>query len=471
MSPVLLLSLSMASAASPDLRRAAYLGATGRHDEHCAIAVRALQRDPNDLDAHIEYIAVRGQGFSEADALEVEYEAWLAQRPDDPVRRTAVAMLRYIRRGDAACPDVIALLDPLPDHRAARGEAARLLSSCDVAQDANQGGWQLDSELDTSGPFTEVQLERILHGSDPIAVWEARTWALRLRRTDLADRLGARLDVLDPEWRGDMVALGGEDALAVTEANQRVEPQVALDALDALDAQLPADGPTRGMWAFARARRLQQLGQVGASYEAVKHAWRADPTEPVFAVTVAKIDAFGKRDLDEGLVAIRAAIALLEQATYDGMPSMAAWDHWHADRLERLREALEIRSRLLALGGETPTGIAHPLLDETLPEAHLRVGLDTTGLLGQRHLERAAALAGSTVTGLAAMEELESRKVWTLAGLDTHIDALRRAPDRSLLWSGSLDATGRSLADLSFEVDGMSRTLEDFPGPARVIYQ
>lgn len=125
---ILLLAASAWGASPAELAVGWYLAESGRLEEAARVAVKALNEERDDLEAHRLYGYTVRQGLKEASALEQDYRAWVAARPQDSVPRLALAAFLAAgqnRRGPW-CDEVTRLLDPLPRDTGLRYQAVRV---------------------------------------------------------------------------------------------------------------------------------------------------------------------------------------------------------------------------------------------------------------------------------------------------------------------------------------------------------
>mgnify|MGYP000020276583 FL=1 len=386
---VLLLLPARASAGEIDVvTRAAYFQSTDQPTAAAALLAAHLADAPTDLRAQKAYIGLMHWRLGEGPFLEHQYRGWLAQSPEDPVRRAALAWtLHTVHWGKGPwCEEADALLGPLPSDPSARTRALLIRQAvnrtCEIddpglgdavkqarrADPAMSGAALFDALHDE--PLSRAVLARAKRSwrADPAsiaaatALWrrdtehpllaDARTLALEraraltrsdepvvvlragwvLREADRPDELAAameRLKILDPAARPR--ALGDPLGRRIREAGQRANPQAALDVLEALAAEVPPDGPLRAALELARQAKYELQGDEEAAYTALAAAWRADPTDPRTANEWAYAAAQAGRDLEDALGAIDAALAILDQRDFkaiDGHAFGVPEQHW-----------------------------------------------------------------------------------------------------------------------------------------------
>ncbi len=355
-----------------------------RGTDQAATASRLLAHHlavaPTDLRAQRAYIQLQVWEFGEGVFVERQYRDWLAEDPDQPVRRAALASALHAihpRRGPW-CAEADALLGSPPQGVEDRYQA--LLIRSGVARTCDLSDPGLGAATEAAGRAAQAGLEATLRARlarDPLTprvlaelrrTWK-RTPAAMVVAVTLWDRedeaepaasalLQARSEALaaarklarseDPVrawWTWQVLGRAGDDgeqqalaahivaldpnaspgrwlvdasSRAVREAAQVPDPEVALAALDALGSQLPEDGPLRQQLELARRSILRLLGRPDDAYLALRGAWRADPTSPSMANEWAWSAAQRGEDLPEALLASEAALQALDARAYSG---------------------------------------------------------------------------------------------------------------------------------------------------------
>ena len=340
-------------------------------------AAAALAADDTRLEAHRLYIAA----WITDEQLTQQYRAWLDADPEATHRRIAMALALLGAHAEAGewCDEVETLLEGLTPDTAHDQQFWTLYSQLEMQQTCEREEESALQELLALGADhpaaaaygvkvrirrgqidaalisdLRTQLETYPEGlREASALWghavpdagrsirrarsivlqEARShlstddplvlsaamWALRSARDDDFRTARASLRALmgeppaednsDPDSK---VTFGD-----IIDANRVPSAELALEALAALEDDVPEDGPLRALLEEFRAERLESLGQLEASVAAAKRAWEADPEDAHVANEFAWKTATSGLQLEEGLKAADAALAQL--STYSGV--------------------------------------------------------------------------------------------------------------------------------------------------------
>jgi thiol-disulfide isomerase/thioredoxin len=173
----LLLAASAHAASPAELARVRYLPG----DEAVLAGAALLAADPSDVSAHVTWIQTRVQASPwTAPRVKALYARWLAEAPEDPVRRVALAWAGVLAAPEAEhgsvpghpgpwCDEALALLAPLPEDPAVRGRALWLEQlveeRCDRDDTASRAALIAVAEADWHVRYAAVDL-RLEDGVD-----------------------------------------------------------------------------------------------------------------------------------------------------------------------------------------------------------------------------------------------------------------------------------------------------------------
>ena len=123
----LLLFAGFSLAHAADLDQGWYLAGSGRAEQATHIASQALQRDPQDLEAHRLYLWSLAKEVHDGPQVEAQYRAWVDAEPDNVAARVTLATLLTWRNDErgAWCQEVQALVEPPPEDQLAHFYAIR----------------------------------------------------------------------------------------------------------------------------------------------------------------------------------------------------------------------------------------------------------------------------------------------------------------------------------------------------------
>lgn len=363
---MILTLLAPALAADPlALAHARYLEATGRLDEARVAARAIVEADPTDLDAQIAWLYRHDDiGPAAARALRASYARWLAEAPDDPVRRVAMGLVVAIDAagGDAEsvfpkvpgpwCDEVLGYFDPLPTDPADRASAVwqQALASARCGRDVGPIVGTLEA-LAATEPAARYPLAWALLRDDEVSAHDADVVALVMESDPW--RMDA-LGLWGPDRRGE----GLERARGVVLARARTEA-TSEDAVrvSAALTVLNATGAPEAAAALAALRRLdpERPWFPGVATGAPPPAHTPPPAPRLGdpAATLAELDATradAKGRYDKLAWWSRRAEALAALGRHD--EALAAWERAYlldpgvGSNLRFAREAAARKARL-----------------------------------------------------------------------------------------------------------------------------
>lgn len=231
----------------------------------------------------------------------------------------------------------------------------------------------------------------------------------------------------------------GDAASGIYDAAREDRPRAQLQALQALDEELPADGPLRALWWEFVARAESKRGDDAAAAEAWAAAWRADPTDPGRASQC----GWSARDAGEGL---DEALAVIDEALALAVEWDARGDHSSDNMTEWLQRTADERARLLEVRGEllrTQDRLEEArdvlleavlLADQRAPYIHIRLGRIYVAL-GEDEAALAHFGLGYASGGLEEMDDWwraadrEARRLyaahrWSPTGFEGWVDSI-----------------------------------------------
>ena len=249
------------------LDRGWYLYALARFEEADASASDLLRKNPHCLEAHSLHQR-SGRAMGDDEALTERYRKWCAVEPDNEFARVALAMflaMSHEEFGDLG-EEILALLDPLPDHPRARF-------------------WALDTMRRLGSPLDDEEQ------------WVATTRAMCTAAEDSGEgrlqRRGAVLRLL-------VKTVDTEQSSAARKAVRR-QPTLIAELAHVLWPVLP-DGPTAAGLRFFAVKQAENALQV------------EDPVRLLYASTVfwAQGDKEGQQQCSNGLADADPAWAEIE---------------------------------------------------------------------------------------------------------------------------------------------------------------
>lgn len=462
-----------------------------------AVAGRALSADSGDLQAHYLYIQA---GTFEESYLENMYREWLGAEPEDPVRKTALAMVLWWTNDEAGewCTEADELLaeqGSTPDLQY-WGHRVRFLvhRQCEVAASDDVIGVLAVADASSFAQYTALSM-RIQTGqingalvADLMEMTTADPWMLnaarrlwfqstddgrmtrRARRAVLAvARTQAESDVLLHQyaaWRvldiaddpmatsvrtaldvafgdppatpteGSVSAEGSVSVNDVYDANRVPLPALALEGLQALEADLGEQGAARLAYERLMGERLAQMERHEEAVGHYKAAWTLNPT-PRNANAYAWSATEAKQDMDAALDAMDQAIAEIATQTVSEMRRWQTEAEWTESAQYTRANFFDTRGWLLYQMGDHEAALrdlqTSVLLysDETFHVhlAHVLVDMDNP-LAAFENLVQ-AALASDGGLGSDARQLLEQLYVtaggWHPNGLDGYLTARQRS--------------------------------------------
>jgi len=413
-----------------------------RPEQARSLVIPLLNADPNDVAAHRLYISTWAT-TAEYELVHTQYRAWQAEAPDNKVRRVVLAgmLSNGPRLGAVLCEEIEALLSPLPKPAELRYFALRALHTahsqggCDGdAEEARKGivalrnkvsrarSWQI-FQNSNAGTFDADQLaqlklayrkspnvlkaavklwdEDVVEASDKAIIAARKTAHSAARKAlssknpghvDAARQLfagagdetwetkaNARLQELDPNWQqgSSHYALSKE----IREAGKRYSAEKALDALDALDAEIPTDGDLRGQYLRQRAAILTRLGRNSEVLDLYRQIHLNAPDAHHSANLFAWHAVLANRYLDEALTAVESAIEQISAERYLSSRVnrwQGGYSKWFDRRARSLSNYRDTRAWILYHLGRYQEAAAEQqqaLLAQQEPTLHLHMGL------------------------------------------------------------------------------------------------
>ena len=349
------------------VEQAEYLNARGHTQAAVAAASAALEANPDDLRAHEFYVAATSRLGQKGRSLEPTYRAWHNQTPTPAASYGlalaihATATRRSMEMSEAPCAEVDALLSSMPESAAFEAQWARwkISTAC---------GWEpkpiVDAVAELDDPraralYTydqnvraelgemarvEKRLVRSMasylarnssrrsrarlkalaaavepfHDSDHPLELEALHTVLQATEDPRVDAVREKLEAMDAAllatWtrapdpsraRGPSTDAADKATKSIIwEAGCQPTHTAALEGLDAIADELPADGPMRALWQQKRADHLQALGRADEAYAARWSAAEHNPKNPSLIEEWGTLAVERSEDLDALLVAI-----------------------------------------------------------------------------------------------------------------------------------------------------------------------
>jgi thiol-disulfide isomerase/thioredoxin len=500
-----------------------------KHDDTAGAArlgADLLRADATSGGAHQLYLAATTYAdfHGPPEAHVWEYRAWWLDARGDPVRSTALAygLIRITPEDDASiCEELDALLSPVtqnPEHAWYQGlaraqahercawdvepihEALAGLAGLVPAADGWAYGYRFargdaSRELVSAWeaavrrrPTAVAQADQLWTVSDPSHdVLRARklatTHALRLARSDVPATQHAAMRVLraaeHPEFaevedRHEALMsprLPGDPVLAQIDAVDALPSfEARLDALEALEPEVPPSGELRARLEAERAWIHNGRGDLASEFAARKRAWQADPTADRadgYAWASARLET----DQEAALATLTDAIATLRQQHLppDGTP----WKVWREEHNAALCEALDTQALLLFQLGRyaEAAAAAQEVLDRTTSfwwDARIRMVaiLEALGLKQDALVLLRDNLDGELTEGTALRAQYERLAKEDSLGwlpVETRVGALGLPMRRGEV--GEDPRLGARFALEEVYVDGAKTPLDAFAGP------
>ncbi len=378
-----------------------YLNQIGDEAAAAELAAGLLRDDPRSGAAHRLFITTTFR-WDDSDRIVREYRAWLAESPDDPLRRTALAhALATASSTDAVCEEADALLGIPPEDPADAYQNLRvrvdLAEDCGWDQAAIEGAllalapreisakpWALrtlfsrgDGSADTMSMYSDLVRKQPRAVGEASKLWDSESEsrevrrarktavssALKLSRSDDPAVVHAAWSVLKAashpkasavksrwdEVRGREVSVRDPVEVLVAQAGHQPTFEGRLRALEAVEARVPASGKLRAHYLRGVADLQAALGREEAAMDARLQAWRAAPDEPSVANDFAWSSAETGVHTELALEAIEGALAALraQEAPADGQ----VWAAWTSRRNSNLRNYLDTKAWLLFQSG------------------------------------------------------------------------------------------------------------------------
>lgn len=468
-------------------------------------AAVALSHDPTDLAAHWLYASAVAQGPALRRPLRETYRRWLAEDPEDPVRRVTMAYTEPLDLDSTAhhsaivpskpgpwCDPTLAWLDRLPDDPDNRHRALyyrrRIEIRCDRDHAATDAAiLALADEVEAARyAATIIRLERGVV-DDPLATGIAWVLAHQPWRVDQYDALwgdgmtgpgleAARSAVVETAKaavtrREPYLADAGREALATANRREgRMHARNSDPVLDAMRAPDPAnrlialrraeddlDWNSRpGLTAYwqSRAEAAKLVGDADDAFRSLRilATWSDDVPSNIEFVRMA---VQRRQHLGRAARVADWAVRWLRDPGW-WAPSFV-WDPYALAHRAQLADALDARAAVHHLRGQRADALTdawEAALLEDLPRHQLRLGV-TAHLAGRDDLAVTAlarAFSGGPLDDPASDEGM------------TDLAALRPGTPIPVPEATTTARPGEPFPDLSFEVAGQERRLSSFPG-------
>lgn len=505
-----------------------YLLRTDRAEQAAMIAGPLLAEDPEDPARHRLFVTVH-VALLERGLLLQSYRAWLAEAPEEPLRRLSLAFvvatdrpvgtgtedwcpelarlslpmpaapnLRYwnlrVRREAilAGCPgdanvELAEILKLVPEWAEAVPYAALLRMQrepvdAELASSLEQTWRQQPWRLESAGPLwastargdgLEQARKDALDAAEKAAlsprraeVDAARIVATAAGEQGLADRLAQHLLLLDPT--GPEPRLGPfREKLESVEQVPQGNRQLLL--LESLRTTVPPTGVHAARWYAMRGNSLASLGRLEEAWRSYSRAFELAPK--VYGTLWLQVAA---REGYQPRKALRYLNQLLERPP--DLPLVLGGDHRDlglSSRAALYRLQGELYERL-GLLQEAADSWRLSLLMQEDGATHLKLGMVLARTPGAEEealasLLRGLALAPSgawTREKSTALELWKRGRWWDPRGMPALVEALSRLQDQSLPPAPMEEVP--SFPNLSFRVAGEERRISDYSGPMMV---
>ncbi len=502
-----------------------YLLRTDRAEQAAMIAGPLLAEAPEDPARHRLFVTVH-VALLERGLLLQSYRAWLAEAPEEPLRRLSLAFVvatdRPVGMGtEDWCPELARLSLPMPAEPALRywnlrvrreailagcpgdasTELAEILSlapqwaeaapyaallrvqrepvdselASSLAQTWRQQPWRLESAgplwastargdaLEQARKEALDAAERAVLSSRRADVDAARIAAVAAGEEGLAERLGRHLLLLDPTGPEPQWGPFREKLDSIEQVPQG-NRQLLL--LESLRATVPATGVQAARWHAMRGNSLASLGRMEEAWRSYSRAFELAPkVYGTLWLQVAAQAGYQPRK------ALRYLGRLLDQPP--DLPLVLGDDQRELGlaaraALYRLQGELYLR---LALPLEAADSWRLSLLMREDSSTHLKLGMLLSKQPGQEEEALAELLRGLAFAApgawtrekATALELWKRGRWWDPQGMPALVEGLARLQAQPSPPSKGEEAA--SFPDLSFRIAGVERRISDYPGP------